>query len=272
MNERAEELFRELTFRPRATPSPGIPLGARSAGHYRLSAGQREDSLPKHFLQVFWGVAGSGTVRFDREERVLGAGDVAVCIPGMEHHLRVVESPWEYRWWTMDGPLAMEMLTATGLRPDIVSVGPAPVALFEGLTAALKDLTFAGERKAGALAYALLSEIMAGRPARSGRPWLDRALATVHRRWSEPGFGVEALAAALGMHRSTLAREFKAAQGMSPASYLAGLRVQNALALLKESSLSVSEIGARCGYADPNYFSRVVRRHSGLSPLQFRRR
>ena len=272
MTSDSNDFFRELTFRPRATPAPGIPLGARSVGHYRLSATHREDSQPKHFIQIFWGIAGSGTVRIDREDRILRAGDVAVCIPGMEHRLRTQDSPWEYRWWTMDGPLAMEILAATGLTPDIVSAGPAPAALFEALTAALKDLTFAGERKAGALAYALLSEIMANRPVRSGRPWLDRALATVHRRWSEPGFGVEALAATLGMHRSTLAREFKAAQGLSPASYIAGLRAQNALALLKESTLSVAEIAAHCGYADPNYFSRVIRRHSGLSPLQFRRR
>ena len=41
---------------------------------------------------------------------------------------------------------------------------------------------------------------------------------------------------------------------------------------MTESGLPVADVARRCGYTDPNYFSRLIRRHTGLPPLKFRRR
>jgi transcriptional regulator GlxA family with amidase domain len=60
--------------------------------------------------------------------------------------------------------------------------------------------------------------------------------------------------------------------GISPVEYITRLRVQNAMSLLKQSSMSVQEIARQCGYDDPNYFSRLIRRHTRHSPLEFRRK
>jgi len=59
--------------------------------------------------------------------------------------------------------------------------------------------------------------------------------------------------------------------GISPGAYINQLRIQQAFSLLRHTSLSIAEIASRCGYTDADYFSRVIRRTTGYSPLQFRK-
>ncbi|MBR5460254.1 MAG: helix-turn-helix domain-containing protein [Clostridia bacterium] len=59
--------------------------------------------------------------------------------------------------------------------------------------------------------------------------------------------------------------------GMSPMEYLDSVRIRNACALLVHTTLSVSQIAERCGFADYNLFSRHFRTVKGVSPTQFRR-
>lgn len=68
----------------------------------------------------------------------------------------------------------------------------------------------------------------------------------------------------------TLNRRFKDATGVTPLSYLQGLRVASAKELLRHSNLPVGDIAWQVGLSDVSYFSQLFRRHSGVSPLQYR--
>lgn len=65
-------------------------------------------------------------------------------------------------------------------------------------------------------------------------------------------------------------RLFTAAYGMTPQRYLLDVRIRHASAMLRDSGLSVTEISMRCGFGDPNYFSRIFRKYSGASPSEYR--
>lgn len=65
-------------------------------------------------------------------------------------------------------------------------------------------------------------------------------------------------------------RLFSAAYGMTPQRYLLDVRIRHASAMLRDSGLSVTEVAMRCGFGDPNYFSRIFRKYSGNSPSEFR--
>ena len=49
------------------------------------------------------------------------------------------------------------------------------------------------------------------------------------------------------------------------------IRIRRASALLRESTLPITEIALRCGFGDSNYFSRAFRKASGMTPSQFRK-
>lgn len=50
---------------------------------------------------------------------------------------------------------------------------------------------------------------------------------------------------------------------------VARLRIERGAELLKAGNVSVKEAAARCGFTDPNYFAKVFRKVTGLSPSQY---
>jgi AraC family transcriptional regulator len=85
------------------------------------------------------------------------------------------------------------------------------------------------------------------------------------------GMSVSTMAGMAGLSRSHFARLFKEAEGISPRDYLEDLRLRKALSLLYSRTLSVKEIAFSCGIPDVNYFCRLFRRHTGMSPGEYRR-
>ena len=63
---------------------------------------------------------------------------------------------------------------------------------------------------------------------------------------------------------------FKQEDGRTFIEYLTGLRIREARRLLRSPGLSIKEIGIMCGYADPNYFSRIFKKYEGVTPSEFR--
>ncbi len=63
---------------------------------------------------------------------------------------------------------------------------------------------------------------------------------------------------------------FKQEDGRTFIEYLTGLRIREARRLLRNPGLSIKEIGIMCGYADPNYFSRIFKKYEGVTPSEFR--
>ncbi|ELY4660039.1 HTH-type transcriptional activator RhaR [Cronobacter sakazakii] len=63
---------------------------------------------------------------------------------------------------------------------------------------------------------------------------------------------------------------FRQQTGMTISQYLRQLRICQAQYLLRHSSLLISEIAARCGFEDSNYFSVVFTRETGVTPRVWR--
>ena len=74
------------------------------------------------------------------------------------------------------------------------------------------------------------------------------------------------LARIAGCSRATLQRWFRAAHGTSVIDHINHLRIARARQLLMATDQPVAEIASRCGFTDANYFARVFRRVTGLTP------
>jgi transcriptional regulator GlxA family with amidase domain len=84
--------------------------------------------------------------------------------------------------------------------------------------------------------------------------------------------GFEALAQQLGMSPRNFVRRFKEATGLAPLDYLQRLRVRAAQRMLEDDHRSVQEVGTAVGYGDAAFFRTLFKRHTGITPAQYRSR
>ncbi len=64
---------------------------------------------------------------------------------------------------------------------------------------------------------------------------------------------------------------FKKLMGKSPNEYIIDLRLQLAKSLLVNTNMSIRQISERIGYTDQYFFSRLFKKHLGLSPQEYRK-
>src|ERR1700729_1460725 len=83
---------------------------------------------------------------------------------------------------------------------------------------------------------------------------------------------VEALARGADMSAGHLSREFRAAYGESPYSYLMPRRIERAMALLRRGDLSVTDVCFAVGCSSLGPFSTRFTELVGVPPSTYRRR
>lgn len=74
------------------------------------------------------------------------------------------------------------------------------------------------------------------------------------------------------LSQSHLRKLFLRQVGLSPQQFVLRIKLEQAKRLLAESGERISDIAAGLGFRDPNYFARLFRRHTSLSPKQYRDR
>ncbi|HET8848850.1 MAG TPA: helix-turn-helix domain-containing protein [Marinobacter sp.] len=79
-----------------------------------------------------------------------------------------------------------------------------------------------------------------------------------------------ALAQEAGLSERSLLRRFKAATGESPTAYLQLVRVEAARRRLERGREGLESVTRAVGYEDVSSFSRLFRKHTGLSPGAYR--
>jgi transcriptional regulator GlxA family with amidase domain len=83
---------------------------------------------------------------------------------------------------------------------------------------------------------------------------------------------IEALAARAGMSPRNFIRRFKAATGRLPGAYVQALRMSSAKEMLERGRLPVQNVSARIGYEDVAFFRGLFKRHTGMTPAEYRAR
>jgi AraC-like DNA-binding protein len=131
----------------------------------------------------------------------------------------------------------------------------------------------------GAIMTQLLVHMLRALASQTGSnlAWLkaldDPRLARAIDRIMEDPFAphtVESLADLAHMSRSAFAEQFHVAFANSPMNFVNHIRLERAARMLSSSSLPVEQVGKRCGFSSRSHFSNAFKRHTGVSPAQFR--
>ncbi len=100
---------------------------------------------------------------------------------------------------------------------------------------------------------------------------LRRVRDRIDREYAQP-LDVDALARGAGMSAGHFSRQFRAAYGESPYSYLMTRRIERAMALLRRGDLSVTEVCFAVGCSSLGTFSTRFTELVGVPPSVYRQR
>lgn len=144
--------------------------------------------------------------------------------------------------------------------------------------------------RAGALAAALLSEMMAGKkipikvheiaPLGVATRQSTDIVAVADQRVAEAvryirreactGINVADILRAVPMARTALERRFREVLGCTPRQLIERVKLERVRALLSETESTISEVAERTGYIHPEYLSVAFKRATGETPREWR--
>lgn len=78
------------------------------------------------------------------------------------------------------------------------------------------------------------------------------------------------IAEAIFLNPEYLSRLFKKETGIALNEYIIREKMEQAKCMLSETDIPVSLIALKTGYSNFSYFSQVFKRHTGVSPLEYR--
>lgn len=100
--------------------------------------------------------------------------------------------------------------------------------------------------------------------------FFSRLQKIVEEHLDDEEFSVQNLASEMAMDRTVLFRRMQALTGISPSAYIRSVRMNVAARLLRDSSLSITEIAQQTGFGTPKYFSRIFKETFGVLPKEYR--
>ncbi len=189
---------------------------------------------------------------------------------------------WTHQWvYFFPRPDWFELLTWPEAAPGILRLDLRGSEQWTRITALFEELVAwsrAPLARRDQLAMSALEQLLlwcdAANPlAEHARldPRMQRVLDHLGRHAGDP-VRIQELARISGLSPSRLSHLFRDQVGVTPMQWLENHRIERARELLLMSGRPIAEVGAEAGMPNPVWFSRLFRRHAGMSPSAFRRR
>jgi transcriptional regulator GlxA family with amidase domain len=101
------------------------------------------------------------------------------------------------------------------------------------------------------------------------RALFEEAASLIDRDFAQ-ALELDAVARQLATSRRQLQRAFTETSGVSFRTFVAQVRMQKALELLRQGDMPVRDVANAVGYRQPAQFAKTFRRHHGAPPSSFR--
>ncbi len=224
-------------------------------------------------------VKGCGTFESAHQSSLqISSGNCLLLFPGEWHRYKPNERyGWEEFWLTFQGPLADSWKAEQFFRADQPVLAVADEESFVALLSQLLHLSGRKQDRnafeCAALCHLLLARSLA-QPEKSPRE--DQVAVQLHaagdylRLHPETDVDLPLLAKKCGMSYSVFRRNFKAYFGESPDRFHQIARVLRLKQYLIETGLPLKEIATRLNYSSEFYMMHAFKRHTGLTPTQWR--
>lgn len=207
----------------------------------------------------------SGFGKFIRKGKTydVGPGQIFVIPPYLEAYYEAdAKHPWHYIWigFTMTAPLE-------AFSKPVISC-PDAGAIFDEMQSCC-NMENGRSAYLSACIWKLASLLL--EHSKSKPDYVEKALHCIRSEYAS-GITVQSIADRLGLNRSYFYTIFTERVGVSPSEYLMNVRLNKAAELMTVYGEKPSKAANSVGYDDLYHFSKIFKKHFGVSPREYCKR
>ncbi len=243
----------------------------RSVGDFRLLKNAKELVKKVEFPEIFWCIEGCGSFFYEGRYHYLRPDQVWYYPAGSVHEISCYGEVFRYRWMAWDGRDAGTVFDGLNLKTGVNFSGPCPHHLFNKLTLNIGRPTLEAQMNNLAAGFEILLNAAQNKFDNVIRiEQMEQVKNIIDENFSNPELNVQSIADLMQMNRSVLSRNFSDTFKVTIVEYIASRRLQEAMYYIKETDIPIHEIASKCGYSCHNYFTKVMRHHTGSTPQELR--
>ncbi len=230
-------------------------------------------------FQLLYISSGRAHFFFGEEERVISHGNIVLFRPGEKQmYYFYLEDSTETFWVHFTGYEAAKLLDNSGLDQNVFFIGDSPdfptrcnriVREIQAQRIDYQEISSLLFRELVLIIGRYLKE--EGSVNSDTLNEVERAISYFNENYTEE-INIKEYATARHMSASWFIRNFKTITKLSPLQYIINLRITNAKALLINTDHPISKIASVVGFENALYFSRIFRKHTGMSPIEFKKK
>lgn len=266
-----------------ATPAAVVqtlPFFVTEAGHFIAEPDYivKRDMHESYLL--LYTLRGKGMVSSNGAEFELKADSAAVINCRVPHMYSSADSEWEFIWIHFNGACAAAVLDAafTGApAPAEIQNASDFTARAKALISALSGNDIITSLNISSMMHTLInitaeSALMSARGGirREYSSEIDSAAEYIRRCYAEQ-ISIDDIMSGIHISKYHFIRLFSRKMGSTPYSYLTNYRINESKTMLRTTDKTVAEIAELCGFTDTSNFISQFKRHTGQTPLQYRR-
>lgn len=229
-------------------------------GYEKCGSGHSFGPAIRAYWLIHFVVSGFGIFKIEDKEYHISPGEMFIIPPFIETYYQAdSDNPWDYIWigFTVKNTLPKPL-------PHTIKC-PEAMEIFEKMKMCEE---FSDGRSAflSARLWDLFALILGKQNNRND--YVKMAQGIIHTEYMN-GITVNDIANRLKLDRTYFSVLFKRKLGTSPKQYLLGYRMSVAASLISDKNVSVSVAAISSGYSDIFTFSKMFKKHYGLSPTDY---
>ena len=179
-------------------------------------------------------------------------------------------NPWTYVWFRVEGEDSEELFYKSGIPTTSASFTANNLDRIKSVSSAVLGID--GYEPTSVIESEALAKLMLSLNAKQVQvekhDYAGKAKEYIDKNFHK--VTVESVASFVGLDRKYLRLLFVKRYGISTMDYIMIKRMERAKELLKQTSASVGVVALSVGYDDALGFSRIFKKHEGVSPKEYR--
>lgn len=241
-----------------------------SSGHFYCNSDYRVERNDFDSILITHIIRGKISFLSDGQILTAGTGETAL-IDCFRHHLYYTDTGFEAYWIHINGSNTKQIFEElTNRFGCIIHADDEIEENIKNIYNTIKNNESISESHMSAKIYRLIASLFNANEKIDFKDSIaGTAISFIHNNYQNK-LTINDIAQQINLSPSQFSRQFKKQTGTSPYDYLLSVRLTKAKELLKNTSLPISEISYRTGFANESNFIYFFKKHEGISPLKFR--